>query len=115
MTTGPIDFADLNLRAGSDHLLAREVLRDLIEVVERDRPILREACRARSFADTARMTHRLRGSLLAVGAGWAARRALRLEEVALQSSESDIDHAYRRFESALDDALVAIQSFLAEP
>lgn len=115
MTTEPIDFVDLNVRAGSDHVLAREILGDLVTIVERERPLLRDACRARAFDDAARRVHRLRGSLLAVGAGWAARRALRLEEVANKSCDVDIDHAYSRFENALDDAVRAIEQFLAKP
>ena len=115
MTNEPIDFSDLSQRAGSDPSLAREVLGDLVTIVERERPLIREACRVRAFVDAASRTHRLRGSLLAVGAGWAARRALRLEQIANESRESDIDHAFTRFENALDDALVAVNRFLAHP
>lgn len=115
MTIEPIDFADLNARAGGDQTLAREILGDLLVIVERERPLLREACRSRSFADTARRVHRLRGSLLAVGAGWAARRALRVEEYANDQNGVDIDSSLTRFESALDEAVSAIQKFLVQP
>lgn len=112
MTIEPIDFNDLHLRAGNDDTLAREVLGDLIAIVERERPQLREACRTRAFDDAARTTHRLRGALLAVGAGWAARRAERLESVANEHRDEDIENAFGRFEGALDDAVAAIHRFL---
>lgn len=113
MTMEPIDFTDLSIRAGNDQALAREVLTDLLAIVEAERPLLRDECAGRAFEAAARRTHRLRGSLLAVGAGWAARRALRLEEAAEQNAV-DIEHALVGFENALDDAVDAIRDHLGK-
>lgn len=76
-----LDLDDLRQRAGGDEDLVLELLGDFLERTAAMAAIA-EAAAAGKFDETSKLAHRLKGSLLALGAKAAARSAAQVEHQA---------------------------------
>jgi len=85
----PIDFEALRERTGGDEDLIREVFADFLAHEERWLDELREAVFREAFGEAAKLAHRLRGALLALGASPAGQLAAGVEERAGALAKGD--------------------------
>lgn len=82
-----LDLDDLRERAGGDEDLVLELLGDFLDRTA-EMTAIAESAAADEFDKTSRLAHRLKGSLLALGARAAARSAAQLEH---QASAMSVD------------------------
>lgn len=90
---GVIDHGDLVRRLGDDPTIIGPALLAFQETSRALLAAIRDAVVRRSASDLRRDTHSLKGALLTIGAGDAARAAVRLEEVGKSDRWLEVDEA----------------------
>jgi HPt (histidine-containing phosphotransfer) domain-containing protein len=110
-TLATLDLEGLRCRAGHDDALVCALIEDFIQ---RDAAMseLRTAIEREAFGSASELAHRMKGSLLALGANAAARRAAEVEQ---QASALSVDTAHdSRTRPALAIAMVELTASLGE-
>jgi HPt (histidine-containing phosphotransfer) domain-containing protein len=118
-----LDLPALRARASNDEELVREVLDDFLRDVGALRGAVDASVDDRHFADAGRAAHRIRGALLALGAGPAAAAASALEAGACalgtvtdpsEAQRGEVSALLLTFRRRLDEACAAMRSYLGE-
>jgi HPt (histidine-containing phosphotransfer) domain-containing protein len=118
-----VDIPALRARAGDDEELVREVLADFLRDVGDLRGVVDGSVGDGRFADAGRAAHRIRGALLALGAGPAAGAASALEACAFTLASGTEPAAVERgqiaallavFGACLDAACAEMRRYLGD-
>ena len=111
----PVDLTQLKLLVAGDEELARELFALLEAEIPVQAELLDDALRADDRAHIQRIAHRLKGSLLSVGAPEPAALAAQLEAGAVTSPLAHLQHLAGQLDQTLQDLMTQVKRLQLVP